>query len=297
MPRPAAPCPALVPARRSHGVRRQEPGGLAAEGGREADHGVVDLGHPAAAGIAVQEPCRAGDPDLPRLHGATRRGLLPGRRETLPRGPRTRWRRDARRPGGRRRASDGSGCPGGRAPPRKSCPGHRTWVASGRTAVCAHACADRPGQVRRHPDRSSGRRGDGARAGPGRRRATSSTWLRWRTGDPGSSTCCTPPWVASCSPSRSPDRSGSRCRRRCSRSGSASTSSRPRRAGCTCARAPTRRPGAASGWGSCCWRPATAVLARWWWVWAAPAPPTGAPGCWRPWAPPPTCRSTRGRVG
>ena len=115
-------------------------------------------------------------------------------------------RRPAGRRGTRRRARRRGRCPGRGA----AAGGRRSVMSRGTSLPSAPAeasrqdgchrcmCVCRPGQVRRHADRRRGGRGDRRRAGRVEPRTTSSCRCRCPTAGPGSSTCSTPRWAASC---------------------------------------------------------------------------------------------------
>ena len=153
---------------------------------------VVVLGHPAAAGVGLQEVAAASQPRL---------------------GPRR--RREARGPVGPRAGAHvelvealvaqplGGGSRSGRIGRIVTVTRPAATESLARDRMRVHARAHRPGQVRRHPHRGPGGRGDRRGVAPDAHRTTSSTWRRCPTADPASSTCCTRRSGASCSPSRS----------------------------------------------------------------------------------------------
>ena len=200
----AAAEPAALQAR-PDGVRRQDPHQLADQRRGEPDDLAVGLGHPAAARVGGEQVQGAGRHSSARCGGRGARvgpAALVGAQVELVEAPGELTCSQAATSSGRIGRIRASALVGGHRPPtlRSS----RGW---------AHASPGRPRQVRRHPHRGRGGRGDRRRAGAGRRPATSSTCCRCPTAARASSTCCTPRSAASCSAGRRcAARSATRCR-------------------------------------------------------------------------------------
>ena len=155
------------------GVRRQDPGALAPDARREADHRGGVVGHPAAARVGVEEVPGAPDPARPVVVGA-RLGL--GLVATEPAG------RARGTPSSESRSAAGTSS--GRIG-RRSHLGHAATVVSPAPQDGCHADPRGPRQVRRHPHRRRGRRRDRRPAGGDTRPTTRSTWRPWPTAAPG----------------------------------------------------------------------------------------------------------------